>query len=164
MRNTVVWWLFGGVVVLGMVIQVIPYGHAHVNPRVHLEPAWDSPATRALAARACYDCHSNQTVWPWYSQIAPVSWLVQNDVEEGRHHLNFSEWDRPQRKALEAAGRVQRGSMPPWYYVVMHSKAKLSDAERQALVQGLKATLAQSRPGATKAAAQGSRRGEAPGS
>src|SRR6478735_10619944 len=77
-------------------IQFVPYGHAHTNPPVRLEPAWDSPQTRELAARACFDCHSNLTKWPWYSNVAPVSWLIQRDVDGGRAALNFSEWNKPQ--------------------------------------------------------------------
>ena len=69
--------------------------------------------TRALAQRACFDCHSNETKWPWYSTIAPVSWLVQRDVEEGRRGLNFSEWGRPHKEANEAASSVEKGEMPP---------------------------------------------------
>jgi mono/diheme cytochrome c family protein len=146
MRKTRLWWWLGALVILGMAIQLVPYGHARTNPPVRREPAWDRPATRDLAVRACYDCHSNQTVWPWYARIAPVSWLIQGDVDDGRRKLNFSEWDRSQREAHEAVRRVQRGSMPPWYYVLMHSKANLSAVERQALIQGLGATLAQDRP------------------
>ena len=124
-----------GVVVL--VVQLVPYGRRHTNPPLRGEPAWDVPETRELAVRACFDCHSNQTVWPWYSHVAPFSWLVQRDVDEGRRELNFSEWDRPQREARKAAAEVRKGSMPPWYY----PWAQLSRAERQALVRGLEATL-----------------------
>ena len=101
------------------------------------EPAWDSAQTRQLAVRACFDSHSNQTVWPWYSNVAPVSWLVQRDVQEGRRTVNYSEWDRPQEEAGESAKTVQNGTMPPWYY----PWAGLSSAEREALVRGLQATL-----------------------
>ena len=80
-------------VLLAVLIQLIPYGHDHSNPPVMEEPTWDSPQTRAIVKRACFDCHSNETVWPWYSNIAPASWLVYRDVSEGREHLNFSEWD-----------------------------------------------------------------------
>ncbi len=148
MRKTALWWSLGAVVILGVAIQLVPYGHAHTNPPVRQEPAWDRPTTRELAARACYDCHSNQTVWPWYSQIAPVSWLIQNDVDRGRQRLNFSEWNRPQRGARAGSvdRRIQRGSMPPWYYLLMHSQASLSDAEKQTLVRGLDTTVAQDHP------------------
>ncbi len=76
---------------LFLVIQLLPFGRDHTNPVVVSEPNWDSPATRSLAQRACFDCHSNESVWPWYSNIAPVSWLVYNDVIEGRSQMNFSD-------------------------------------------------------------------------
>ncbi len=128
-------------VVLFGLIQLIPYGRNHTNPPVRQEPQWDSPQTRELVRRACYDCHSNETVWPWYSNIAPVSWLVQRDVDEGRQKLNFSEWDRPQEGAREILEVIQEGEMPPFYYVILHPQAKLSNAEKQALLQGLEKTL-----------------------
>ncbi|HXZ44996.1 MAG TPA: heme-binding domain-containing protein [archaeon] len=148
MGKVALWKWFRALVALGVVIQVVPYGHEHANPPVRQEPAWDSPLSRGLALRACYDCHSNQTIWPWYAQFAPVSWLIQRDVDTGRQRLNFSEWDQPQRGARPQSvdRRIQRGSMPPWYYVLMHSQAKLSDGEKQALMQGLDATVAQSPP------------------
>ena len=133
-----------GLVVLALVgfglLQLVPYGRNHTNPAVSAEPQWDSPQTRALAVRACFDCHSNETVWPWYSNIAPVSWLVQRDVDEGRSKLNFSEWDRPQRGKREVAEAVSEGEMPLWFYVALHPTAKLSEAETQQLVDGLAAS------------------------
>ena len=128
----------GVLVLLFAVIQAIPYGRDHSNPAARQEPAWDTPATRTLAVHACFDCHSNQTHWPWYSYVAPVSWFVQSDVDNGRKRLNFSEWDRPQRTG-EVAEKVQEKEMPPAWYGWMHPKARLSSAERQALVQGLQA-------------------------
>lgn len=122
------------------ILQAIPYGRNHTNPPVRQEPQWDSPQTRQLAVRACFDCHSNQTVWPWYSYIAPVSWLVYRDVMEGRAALNFSEWDRPQ-EGEDAVEAIQKGSMPPRLYTLIQSKARLSSQETQALIQGLRATL-----------------------
>ena len=133
-----------GLLALLVVIQVVPYGRAHANPAVTSEPAWDRPETRALAVRACFDCHSNETVWPWYSNVAPVSWLIQRDVEEGRSKLNFSEWDRPPREVGEAAETVREGEMPPGYYEILHSTARLSESEVQSLVSGLSATLGSS--------------------
>ena len=123
-------WALAGAVL----IQLIPFGHGHTNPKVTGEPPWDSPQTRELARRACFDCHSNETVWPWYSNVAPVSWLVQRDVDGGRRHLNFSEWDRPQRHAEHVADEVKQGDMPPWFYLPMHPGARLTDAEKQALM------------------------------
>jgi mono/diheme cytochrome c family protein len=126
---------------LALLIQVVPYGRNHANPPVVAEPAWDSPQTRALADRACFDCHSNQTRWPWYANVAPASWLVQRDVDEGRRRLNFSEWNRSQQAAGAAPFVVESGEMPPPQYLPLHPEAQLSAAERQALAQGLKATI-----------------------
>ncbi len=131
---------------LAVLIQLVPYGRAHTNPTVTAEPAWDSPQTRALAARACFDCHSNETAWPWYTSVAPFSWLTQHDVDEGRATLNFSEWDRPQ-EAGDIAEVIAGGEMPPWYYSVLHSGARLSDQEKQQLIDGLRATIQASPPG-----------------
>jgi hypothetical protein len=130
------------VIVLFVAIQFVPYGHNHTNPPVQAEPKWDSLQTRELAERACFDCHSNQTVWPWYSNIAPVSWLIQRDVDQGRRRLNFSEWHTTQRGAREASRIIQRGEMPQWYYVLLHPAAKLSPQDSQVLSKGLGASLA----------------------
>jgi hypothetical protein len=130
-------WVAGAAVL----IQFIPFGHNHTNPAVGKEPVWNSPETRDLVRRACFDCHSNQTTWPWYSHVAPVSWLVQNDVDGGRSHLNFTEWDRPQRHAKDVAEIVKSGDMPPWFYLPMHPAAKLTDAEKQALMDGAEKSL-----------------------
>ena len=127
----------GVLVFLFVVIQVVPYGRDHSNPPVRQEPTWDSPGIRALVADACFDCHSNQTHWPWYSNVAPVSWLVQRDVDSGRERLNFSEWDQPQEGADEAAEKVAEKEMPLAWYTWMHPKARLSSAERETLVQWL---------------------------
>lgn len=121
--------------------QLVPYGRNHTNPPVRAEPTWDRPATRELARRACFDCHSNETRWPWYSHVAPVSWLVQHDVDEGREELNFSEWDRRYEEAGEAAETVLNHTMPPPAYVRMHSEANLTEAQRRELADGLNASL-----------------------
>jgi Haem-binding domain len=129
-------------VLLGTVlIQLIPFGRNHKNPPETREPAWNSPQTRELIHRACFDCHSNETVWPWYSNIAPVSWLVQSDVNDGRSHLNFTEWDRPQRHAKDVPDQVRKGDMPPWFYLPMHATAKLTGAEKQVLIDGAEKSL-----------------------
>lgn len=130
-----------------LAIQLVPYGRDHTNPPVTKEPKWDSPRTRALAARACFDCHSNLTKWPWYSNVAPMSWLVQRDVDAGRSQFNFSEWNRPQDVSSgDLADAIRGGSMPPWFYTVPHPSARLSSSEQQALIQGLTATLNASPP------------------
>ncbi len=140
---------YGGtaLVVLFVLIQAVPYGRNHSNPPVIQEPAWNSPQTRALAARACFDCHSNLTKWPWYSNIAPMSWLTQSDVDGGRSQFNFSEWNKPQDVSSgDLADAIRGGSMPPWFYVIPHPHAKLSGSEKDALIRGLAATFAASPP------------------
>jgi hypothetical protein len=124
-----------------VVIQFVPFGHTHTNPAAAGEPAWDSPQTRDLVRRACFDCHSNETVWRWYSHVAPVSWLVQRDVNEGRRHLNFTEWTQPQKHAKDVAEQVKEGEMPPWFYLPLHPAARLTDTEKQALIDGAAKSL-----------------------
>lgn len=124
-------------------IQLVPYGRTYTNPPIIGEPPWDSAATRALAKRACFDCHSNETVWPWYSRIAPVSWLVRYDVDEGRSELNFSDWRNGAREGErpDKIGReINKGKMPPFQYLPTHPEARLTDAEKRRLLDGLNAT------------------------
>lgn len=131
------------VVVVGffLIIQLVPYGKNHTNPPVVQEPQWNSPETRALAQRACYDCHSNESTWPWYSNIAPISWLVQRDVDEGRAKLNFSEWGMGEQETEELYEVVAEGEMPPRIYLITHPEARLSAAEKEALMAGILATF-----------------------
>jgi len=100
------------------------------------------PKIAAILRVSCYDCHSHETKWPWYSHVAPVSWLVASDVKEGRRHLNFSDWpvDDPERaaKRLEnASEELGYKEMPPGQYKIMHPLARLTDAQRQQLTQWL---------------------------
>ena len=143
-------WALRGILVLGLVfvlIQLVPYGRDHSNPPVTMEITWDSARTRELAVGACYDCHSNLTQWPWYSNIAPISWLVYADVQGGRETLNFSEWDRPQDAEPGDIGEVVRnGSMPPWQYKPLHPAGRLTATEREELARGLEQTLASDPP------------------
>jgi mono/diheme cytochrome c family protein len=125
-------------VVLFFLIQLVPYGRDHTNPPVTAEVQWDSAQTRALFYRACADCHSNETVWPVYSSIAPASWLIRHDVDEGRSRFNVSE---PNGGSDEAAGMVETGAMPPVQYLPMHPTARLSADEKTQLIQGLTATF-----------------------
>ena len=138
--------IFKWALLVFVLIQLIPYGHRHTNPAVTGEPPWDSPRTRELIRRACFDCHSNETVWPWYSNVAPVSWLVQNDVDGGRWNVNFTEWDRPQRHPNYVVDQVKRGEMPLWYYLPMHPAAKLTASEKDALIDGAKKSLGRQGP------------------
>jgi hypothetical protein len=117
-------------------IQLVPYGRAHDNPKVTEEPVWDAPRTRELAARACFDCHSHETKWPWYSNVAPVSWFVTHHVEDGRRHLDFSTWDQPHKKADECAEAVTKGWMPLDSYLWAHPEARLTDGEKADLAAG----------------------------
>lgn len=132
------------ILVIGFIlIQLVPYGRNHINPLVVSEPKWDSPRTQSLAQRACFDCHSNETVWPWYSNIAPVSWLVYRDAVEGRRRLNFSEWSYSSRRANEASEVVLEGRMPPFQYLLIHKNAILTSIEKEELAKGLAASLGQ---------------------
>jgi len=139
----------GLVVALLLLIQLIPI-RPQPNPPVLAEPAWDSPGTRTLAQRACFDCHSNETVWPAYSYVAPVSWLVVHDTLDGRRELNFSEWGVAQSNSRGPRevkpDRIRRdiasGSMPPRIYLLTHPEARLAAAEKQQLIDGLIASLA----------------------
>lgn len=131
---------FVAVAVIG--IQFVPVERS--NPPVETEvPA--PPAVREVLVRSCFDCHSNQTVWPWYSRVAPISWLVAQDVQEGREHLNFSTWNRfdekrKQRKMHEIWEKVSEGEMPLWYYLPAHPDARLSDQDRALLREWTGAT------------------------
>ena len=91
MKKKIILWAVVALVLLGLLIQLIPLSGRGNNPAVVSEPKWDSPQTRALVKRACFDCHSNESRWPLYAYVAPVSWLIYNDVMEGRSRLNFSE-------------------------------------------------------------------------
>jgi mono/diheme cytochrome c family protein len=130
-----------GIILAGGLIQLVPFGHWYANPPVVNEPAWDSSRTRQLVKRTCFNCHSNETVWPWYSGIAPISWLTERDVKGGRSHLNFSDWNRSQGQAKMVEERVRTGAMPPWFYLPMHPEAKLTPDEKEALIDGLRKSM-----------------------
>jgi Haem-binding domain len=131
-----------GVLILCCVgLQGFTLTRSYTNPPVAAEPNWDSPRTRELFMRTCGDCHSNETVWPWYSRIFPVSLLVANDVYEGRGRFNVSEWGVRENEAGDAAEIFQEGEMPPAQFLLMHPEARLTPAEKQELLQGLIATF-----------------------
>ena len=131
-------WAAISVVLMLMLIQLVPYGRAHNNPATGRRIAWDSTRTQQLMSGACMDCHSNETRWPWYSNVAPVSWLVQKDVDDGRRELNLST-DAPEVQELIEA--IQEGSMPPWQYKPTHPAARLSAAEKRDLIRGVQTTF-----------------------
>jgi hypothetical protein len=128
------------VVVFGL-IQLVPYGRSHTNPPVVTQPIWNTPETLALAKRACFDCHSNETKWPWYASVAPMSWMVQDHVDEGRAVLNFSEWNRPYEEAEECAEVVAEGEMPMPAYLWLHPEARLTAAEKETLMAGFRISI-----------------------
>lgn len=133
---------------LFVIIQAVPYGRNQSNPPVVREPKWDSPETRSLAKRACFDCHGNETIWPWYTQVAPVSWLIYQDVQEGRSELNFSEWQDGKREGEKTAkirDQIAEGEMPPLQYRLVHPESRLTSEEKRQLIEGLTVTVAQSR-------------------
>jgi len=125
-----------------VVIQAIPYGRTHSNPPITGEPEWATPRTRELMVRACFGCHSNEVEYPAYASVAPISWVVQSHVSEGREKVNYSEFNSRQRGADETVEVIEEGSMPPGYYTQFgrHPEAKLTTAEVAELIAGLKAT------------------------
>jgi mono/diheme cytochrome c family protein len=137
-------WAIGIGVVVFVLIQLVPYGRSsHSNPPATDPFQWTDPQAEAIAKESCYDCHSNETEWWWATNIAPFSWLVQRDVDAGRSRLNFSDWTgQPSGEEIQAI--VNEGEMPPLQYTLIHSGAKLTDAEKQALVQGYAAGIAAS--------------------
>ena len=145
----VVWLVLGaaGLLILAVfAAQLVPYGRAHSNPPVVQEPTWSDVQTQTLFARACGDCHSNQTDWSRLSNTAPISWLTQWAVDEGRTAFNVSEWPSGGRRTGDVAASVERGQMPPEIYTSLYPDARLSPAEQQALIRGLRATF----PAATR--------------
>lgn len=131
-------------VILLIGLQLVPL--SRTNPPVTREVKWDSPETKALAQRACFDCHSNETTWPWYAYVAPLSMQVVHHVNEGRGRLNFSAWDQPNENMQEISKTLKNGEMPLWDYLLIHTEAKLSADEKAKLLAGLESTLQQDPP------------------
>src|SRR4051812_31865304 len=119
----------GALVLLGLllVIQVVPYGRDHTNPAATQQVVLATAAQREIFRNSCRDCHSYQTDWLWYTNVAPVSWVVQSDVDGGREHLNLSAWDKPQAEFDDVVESIQEGEMPPLKYWISpyHWNAKL---------------------------------------
>jgi hypothetical protein len=136
-------WVIGALVVIFAVMQAVPYGRAsHTNPPAVNPFKWTDPQAEAIARASCYDCHSNETNWWWATYIAPFSWLVQADVDGGRSRFNFSNYDG--QPSLQEFQRAVQGGMPPFQYTLIHWGAKLSDAEKQTLIQGYADSIAAS--------------------
>ncbi|HHE31642.1 MAG TPA: cytochrome C [Chlorobaculum parvum] len=133
-------------VIVLILIQFVPQP-SHENPPITGTPEWDSPRAEELFKRTCANCHSNETVWPWYSNIAPLSWIINFDVKVGRSKFNVSEWGRPgKNEGDDAADELRKGHMPPWFYMPAHPEAKLTDTEKDELVKGLSATFGAEKP------------------
>lgn len=140
-RMGVVAVLLAGVLTF-VLIQLVPYGRAHSNPAGTGEPDWATPRTRELMVDACYSCHSNEVEYPPYASVAPISWMVQRHVDEGREAVNFSDFATDPGEADESIEVIEEGEMPPPYFTRfgLHPEAKLTDAEMAELIAGLRAT------------------------
>ena len=147
MRRLILLGLVAGLAVL-LLIQLVPYGRDHSNPPATQAAKFASPQVRQLVADSCNDCHSNLTKWPWYTNVAPASWLVQNDVDGGRKVMNLSEWDKPQPELDEIVEAIREGGMPPLKYKIMpnHSAARLSQSEKDRLIAGFRQLYATQQP------------------
>lgn len=135
-----------GLGIIGFVIfQIIPAGSINAdfanpgNPPVTYTIKWDSPETEKLARAACFDCHSNETRYPWYSNIAPMAWLVNQDINRGRKKMNFSTGSKLFSDEMEK--QIESGKMPKPLYLPLHPAANLTDAQKKQLIDGLIATF-----------------------
>jgi hypothetical protein len=133
----VVRWPLAVLVGLFVLIQLVPYGWWHENPPVVQDAPWPDAESRRIARESCYACHSNETEWPVYGYVAPMSWLVRSDVLRGRVELNFSDWAEYGDKADDAVEMVREGDMPLDRYTWIHRDAALTQAERDHLVDAL---------------------------
>lgn len=132
------------------------------NPPVvaDFQTATRPPVTVAAGLRAaCYDCHSNETRWPWYARLAPVSWLIAHDVDEGRRHLNFSTWSSEPVRAAKNLDRINEvidyREMPPAKYTLVHAAARLDDAHRKEILDWTAAAADQWRAATNRPAPAG---------
>src|SRR5512132_1800218 len=133
--------LIGGAIVLFLLIQLIPFGHNRTNPAMVSEPNWSSPEARALVKEHCFQCHSNETNWTWYSNIAPGSWLIAYDVTKGRHEFNFSDWNNHPGKLEKMVQTIQEGEMPPIQYWIFHPSSRMNEQQKQELIDALRSSI-----------------------
>ena len=127
--------LLGAGLVVFILMQLVPYGKNHENPPATNPVQWSDPQAEEIARRACYDCHSNESIWPWYANVAPASWLLQMDVEKGRRFLNFSTGEGVDLDEISEV--LQEDYMPPARYLLLHPDARLSQADKDMLINGL---------------------------
>ena len=140
MKKKILYVILIGLVLFGL-IQVIPIGKNHTNPPVVSEPNWNSPQTRQMAKEYCFQCHSNETEWPWYSNIAPASWLIYFDVVNGRNRFNFSDWNNNPGELREIVGAINEGEMPPIQYWIFHPSSRPQGQQKADFIAGLEASL-----------------------
>ena len=133
--------ILGVLVLVFLLIQLIPFGHTRTNPPVVSEPSWSSPQARVLVKEHCFQCHSNETNWTWYSNIAPGSWLIAMDVIEGRQQFNFSDWNNNPGELDEMIEAIQEGEMPPIQYWIVHPSSRMNDQQKQELIDALKSSI-----------------------
>jgi len=135
------WILVVGAIGLFLLIQLIPFGHTNTNPPTVSEPKWSSPEARAQVKEHCFQCHSNETNWTWYANIAPGSWLIAYDVIEGRDKFNFSDWNNRPGELDEIVSSIQEGEMPPVQYWIFHPSSRLNAQQKQDLIDALNSSL-----------------------
>ena len=150
-------WIFVALVVAFALLQLT--NPARTNPPVANDLMATNPPSPQIATMlraACYDCHSYETRWPWYSRVAPMSWLIANDVNDGRREMKFSEW--PNNDPMRAAKRLEdmseeigEGDMPPKKYTMIHADARLTDNQRKELTEWLDSEAARLKSAATTA-------------
>ena len=137
------WWKQMALAGIFLLLAIQSIRPARTNPpadprqAIHTAVAVD-PAVARVIGRSCHDCHSNSTSWPWYSGMAPVSWLIVRDVKDGRSKLNLSEWgsydaQTRQKPWKEICKEVSEGDMPPLQYSLLHAGSKLTPSEVQAV-------------------------------
>ncbi len=137
MKKSLYYKIIGGVVAIFILIQLIPVNRDNPPESV---PIKAPQGITQILERSCYDCHSNRTKWPWYSYVAPISWLVARDVHEGREHLNFSVWDGSDAEEIKELSEefikvLQEDEMPLWFYLPLHPQARLSEIDKQLLIE-----------------------------
>jgi cytochrome c551/c552 len=140
MKKVLKWTL---IVVACIVVGIQLVRPARTNPAIDPSNTIESrtqitPEVASIFERSCRDCHSNKTVWPWYTNFAPISWWLTDHVNEGRQNLNLSDWgklpsDRQDRKLRQICDEVQDGAMPLSFYLPMHPAARLSDQDKKTL-------------------------------
>ncbi len=147
-------WISGGLIVVFALLQLT--NPARTNPPVVNDlAATNAPPAEitALLRAACYDCHSYETKWPLYSRIAPASWLIASDVNEGREHFNFSDWPTNDTRIAKKLDRINEvldyKEMPPKKYTLLHPEARLTDAQRKQIMDWTDAAAGKLRNGST---------------